>query len=62
MYDVAIGVEHEEDEDLAWVDREIARCEEGPRSIHQDTPEMALLRNERLERLKKMRKRLMGEP
>jgi hypothetical protein len=56
---LAIPVEEEPDEDLAWVDREIRRCEDGPRSIHQDTPEMAELRNERLERLRRIRARLV---
>lgn len=49
------------DPDLAWVEREIRKCEDGPRSVHQDTPEMARLRNDRLARLKAMRARLLGE-
>lgn len=57
---VAIGISEppEQDEDLAWVDREIARCEDGPRRA-SDSPEIMRLRNEQLERLRKIRARLV---
>jgi hypothetical protein len=56
---LAIGFsEPPEDEDLAWIDREIARCEDGPRRA-SDSPEMMRLRNEQLERLRKIRARLV---
>lgn len=48
------------DEDLAWVEREIARCEDGPR-LAPRTPENMKARAERLERLYAMRKRLMRD-
>lgn len=49
------------DEDLAWVDREIRKCEDGPRLMSFDTPNLNQARNERLHRLKRMRARLLGE-
>jgi hypothetical protein len=51
----------EVDEDLAWVEREIRKCEDGPRFSTFDNPEMNRIRNERLERLRKMRSKLLGE-
>jgi hypothetical protein len=51
----------EVDEDLAWVDHEIWKCEEGPRLPAFDTPAMNKARNERLVRLRHMRARLLGE-
>jgi hypothetical protein len=54
----AIPREQEGDEDLAWVDREIRRCEDGPK-LAPHTPEIMAERNERLERLRKIRARLV---
>lgn len=48
------------DEDLAWVEREIAKCEDGPR-LAPRTPENMKAMVDRLERLYAMRKRLIGE-
>lgn len=54
----AIPMEEDPDEDLAWVDREIAKCEDGPR-LAPRTPENMAAANERLERLRKIRARLV---
>lgn len=49
------------DPDVAWLDREIRRCEDGPRMAAFDNPEMNLIRNERLIRLRALRSKLLGE-
>jgi hypothetical protein len=51
----------EEDEDLAWVDREIYRIENGPRSLASESEDMRRERREALERLYAVRRRLVGE-
>jgi len=48
------------DPDLAWVEREIIRCENGP-ILAPHTPENMAARNERLARLKAIRSKLLGE-
>lgn len=49
------------DPDIAWLDREIQRCEDGPRRVEFDNPDMNLIRNERLMRLRALRSKLLGE-
>lgn len=48
------------DPDLEWVEREIRKCEDGPRQSAFDTPNLNRLRNERLDQLKKFRQKLLG--
>jgi hypothetical protein len=48
------------DPDLEWVEKEIRRCEDGPRRA-PDTPAIMRIRNERLTRLNALRARLLGE-
>jgi hypothetical protein len=55
---VPYAIPVEEDEDLAWIDREIAKCEDGPR-LAPRSPENMAANSERLERLRAMRARLV---
>jgi hypothetical protein len=56
----AIPREEDVDEDLAWVEREIAKAEAGPK-LAPPTPEIMSARNERLERLRKLRAKLVRD-
>lgn len=51
------------DPDLAWVDEEIRKCQEGSPSFWNQPdlqPDMAAMRKARLERLQGIRRRMVG--
>jgi hypothetical protein len=50
----------ERDEDLAWVEEQIRRCEDNAGSPFSES-EMEQARREHLDRLRRMRARLLGE-
>lgn len=52
---------HDIDPDLEWLEREIRKCEDGPRMAAFDNPEMNRIRNQRRLRLLALRSKLLGE-
>lgn len=51
----------DEDEDLLWVDRQIEMIRNRPASQTDDDPDMIEQRRQQLERLYRVRRRLVGE-